>query len=54
MARDAQRRSLAHWATVPCLFFTFLLGPVGLVLYFLTRLITRKGGWSLFETEPAR
>jgi hypothetical protein len=49
MARDAQRRGFPHLALVPCLFFTLMLGPVGLLLYFLLRLVLRKGGWSLFE-----
>lgn len=31
--RDAQRRSVPHWALVPCLVATFLLGPLGLLLY---------------------
>ena len=32
-ARDAQRRGVPHWALVPCLLATFLLGPLGLLLY---------------------
>ncbi|MBO3269204.1 ABA4-like family protein [Hymenobacter defluvii] len=31
--RDAQRRSLPHLLLVPALVLTFLLGPVGLLLY---------------------
>lgn len=31
--RDAQRRGVPHWALVPCLLATFLLGPLGLLLY---------------------
>lgn len=31
--RDAQRRGLPHWLLVPCLLATFLLGPLGLLLY---------------------
>jgi hypothetical protein len=45
--RDAQRRGLPHWALVPCLVLTFLLGPVGLGLYHLVRL-----RWPLQEIEP--
>jgi hypothetical protein len=52
MARDAQRRAFPHLGLVPCLFFTLMLGPIGLLLYFLLRLMLGKGGWSLFE-EPA-
>lgn len=49
IARDAARRGVNHWATVPCLFFTFMAGPLGLVLYAILRKITGKGGWSLVE-----
>lgn len=35
--RDAQRRDLPHGWLVPCLLLTFLLGPVGLLLYFGVR-----------------
>ncbi|HEX8329692.1 MAG TPA: ABA4-like family protein [Hymenobacter sp.] len=31
--RDAQRRGVPHWALVPCLLATFMLGPLGLLLY---------------------
>jgi len=31
--RDAHRRGVPHWALVPCLAATFLLGPLGLLLY---------------------
>lgn len=51
IARDAQRRGFPHLALVPCLFFTLMLGPVGLLMYFLLRLALRKGGWSLVETQ---
>jgi len=36
-----------HALLIPCLFFTFMAGPVGLVLYLLLRKATGKGGWSL-------
>ena len=49
IARDAARRDVNHWATVPCLLFTFMAGPVGLVLYAILRKVTGKGGWSLLE-----
>ena len=35
--RDAQRVGLPHWAVMPCLILTFVLGPTGLVCYFLLR-----------------
>lgn len=31
--RDAHRRGVPHWALVPCLLATFMLGPLGLLLY---------------------
>lgn len=48
-ARDAQRRGIAHWIVVPCLVLTLLLGPVGLALYLVVRLILTRA-WSLDET----
>lgn len=48
-ARDAQRVALNHFLLVPCLLLTFLLGPIGLLLYLMIRGISGKGGWSLFE-----
>ena len=35
--RDAQRRGVPHWALVPCLVATFMLGPLGLLLYSAVR-----------------
>ncbi len=35
--RDAERRGLNHWLVLPCLFFTLMLGPVGLLMYFILR-----------------
>ncbi len=49
-ARDAKRRGFSHWLLIPCLFFTFMAGPIGLFLYLLLRKFTHKGGWSLSET----
>jgi hypothetical protein len=48
-ARDAQRRGVPHLALVPCLFFTLMVGPVGLLMYVIVRMALRKGGWSLTE-----
>ena len=36
--RDAERRGVPHLALIPCLFLTFMLGPVGLGVYHLVRL----------------
>jgi len=35
--RDAQRLKINHWLVVPCLFFTLMGGPVGLLMYFILR-----------------
>jgi len=48
-ARDAKRRGFSHWLLIPCLFFTFMAGPVGLVLYLVLRAATKKGSWGLVE-----
>ena len=36
--RDARRRGVPHWAVLPCLALTFMLGPVGLLAYLAARL----------------
>jgi hypothetical protein len=35
--RDSQERGISPWLVLPCLFFTFMFGPVGLLLYFVIR-----------------
>ncbi len=40
--RDAQRVGLNHLLVIPCLVLTFLLGPVGLLLYFALRFAVRR------------
>ncbi len=40
--RDAQANGVHHLLVVPCLFLTFFLGPVGLLLYFALRLGLRR------------
>ncbi len=43
ISRNAKSHGINHWLTVPSLFFTFMLGPFGLLMYFLLRLVmTRK------------
>jgi len=51
VARDAKRRGFSHALLIPCLLFTFMAGPFGLLLYVVLRKLTGKGGWSLFETS---
>jgi hypothetical protein len=48
--RDARRRGINHLFVLPSLFFTLVAGPIGLILYLLTRLALRKGGLSLDES----
>ena len=35
--RDAERVGLRHWFVLPCLALTFMMGPVGLLLYLVLR-----------------
>jgi hypothetical protein len=48
-ARDAQRAGLSHFVLIPCLIVTFLVGPIGLLLYLMIRGLSGRGGWSVFE-----
>jgi hypothetical protein len=45
--RDARRLEIPHLAVIPCLILTFLIGPAGLLLYLLIRVILRR------EVDPA-
>lgn len=36
-AEDAPKRGIPHWLLVPILFLTFMVGPVGLLVYFIVR-----------------
>lgn len=40
--RDAQRLGVHHLAVVPCLVLTFMLGPIGLLLYLSLRVLWKK------------
>lgn len=40
--RDSQQKSIPHWLIVVPLFFCFMLGPVGLLLYWLIRLFRTR------------
>ena len=40
--KNAQKYNIHHLILVPCLLFTFMLGPIGLLLYLLVRLIKTK------------
>lgn len=37
--RDAQQRGIAHGWLIPCLLFCFMLGPLGMLLYVLVKLV---------------
>jgi hypothetical protein len=34
---DAGKRGIPHWLMVPILLLTFMLGPIGLLTYFIVR-----------------
>jgi hypothetical protein len=40
--KDAQARGISHWFVVPCLFLTFMLGPIGFLLYIILRYFLTK------------
>lgn len=35
--KNAQKHGINHWVLLPCLFFTFMVGPVGLFIYLIVR-----------------
>ncbi len=39
---DAKKHGINRWFVLPCLFFTFMLGPVGLLLYLILRSFMTK------------
>ena len=49
-ARDARRRGIAHGLLLPCLVFTLMFGPFGLLLYLAVRGFAAKAGPGLHET----
>lgn len=42
--RDAEEQGISHWLLIPCLFFTFMLGPIGLLMYTGLRFAMKKRG----------
>ncbi len=40
---DAGARGISHWFVIPCLFFTFMFGPVGFLMYHILRFFLSKG-----------
>jgi Domain of unknown function (DUF4281) len=35
--KNSQHYGISHWLMLPCLFFTFMFGPLGLLMYLLLR-----------------
>lgn len=40
--KNADKYAISHWILIPCLFFTFMMGPVGLFMYLLVRFIKTR------------
>lgn len=51
--RTARAESIRFWLVIPCLLFTFLLGPVGLLLFLIIRAIHRSKGTSPMVSDAA-
>lgn len=49
IGRDAQRRGITHWLAAPSMFFSFLLGPIGLLIYLTGRYALKRTA-TLIET----
>lgn len=39
---NAEKYGINRWLLIPCLLFTFMLGPIGLLLYFIIRIVYSK------------
>jgi hypothetical protein len=37
IVKNSQHYGINHWLILPCLFFTFMFGPLGLLMYLLLR-----------------
>jgi hypothetical protein len=42
VVRDSQEKGIAHWLIILPLFFCFMLGPVGLLLYWIIRVVRTR------------
>ena len=40
--KDAQKIGIPHLIVIPCLFFTFILGPIGFLLYQLVKYVYKR------------
>lgn len=41
-AEDAPNNGVPHWLLIPCLFGTFMYGPVGLLAYLIIRTVAKR------------
>jgi ABC-type uncharacterized transport system permease subunit len=44
--RNSLKYGIPHWLVIPCLLFTFMLGPAGLLLYLLVRFAKTRNYFS--------
>lgn len=42
--RDAEKHGVPHLLVIPCLFFTFMLGPIGYLMYVAIRGVVKMRG----------
>jgi len=42
VVNNAQKHGIKHYLIIPCLFFCFMLGPIGYLLYTIVKLVTVK------------
>lgn len=47
---DSQKRGVSHWLVIPCLIFTFMLGPTGLALYLVIRTVV-TGEFEIYKPQ---
>ena len=40
--KNSLKYNVSHWLIIPCLLFTFMLGPVGFLLYLVIRTFTSR------------
>ena len=53
ISKNAALHKISHWIVIPCLLFTFMLGPSGLLLYLVIRIIATKKYFSAnFSSSP--
>lgn len=49
--RDARRLGISHWLVIPVLLLTLMMGPIGLLTYFVIRFV--KTGHLTLEPVPS-